>query len=167
MKKRIGLSIAVLLSLLVFLLFGWSESMALDCNDDATKEVVLTKLFVYPSFIGAKSKGKIKSDLSEEEFEKDLLAESKLSYSNGELSITEKAKPDGNEKMKFSLSNIKTTNIKNNNDRCECGADFTAEVIRDGKAEEIFPKQEISYTSELAADSKKHSVTVKMGDTFF
>lgn len=155
LKNEALLVLVVLVSCLVPL--GCATKNAPDCSDNKTKEIVLKKILIHPTYVGAKSKGT--TNKSEQEFEKEFLANANLSYSNGVLTVSEKQNPDY--KVRFSLFNTRTTNIIKGIGKYECAAELTAERI-DKEHSEALAKQEITYTSELADNGKKHFVTIKM-----
>lgn len=159
LKKMVSLSLVLTFTFLGSL--GCAAKKAPDCSDDKTKELVLKKILIHPAYVGAKSKGH--TTLSEEEYEKDFLAKTNLSYSNNELIATFKETPD--QKLKLYLSDTRTINLIKDIGKYECAAEFKADIIDKGQSSEFMPKQEITYTSELADNGKKHFVGVKMVST--
>ncbi|MGC2062389.1 MAG: hypothetical protein WA610_05375 [Thermodesulfovibrionales bacterium] len=160
--KKVSLSLVVLLITITWLgLLGCAAKKAPDCSDNRTKEIVLKKIFIHTAYVGTKSKGK--TDKSEEEYEKESLVGTNCSYSNNVLLVSDKYNPD--DKAKLTLLNIRTTNIVKDIGKYECAAEFTAEKIRGGSSTELLPKKEISYTSELADNGKKHFVVVTRSST--
>ena len=156
-REKVPLFLVVLLINITCLgLFGCAAKNAPDCSDNRTKEIVLKKIFVHTSYVGAKSKGK--TDKSEEEYEKESLASTNYSYSNDVLLVSDKDNPD--DKAKLTLLNTRTTNRVKDIGKYECAAEFTAEKIKGGSSAELLTKKEITYTSELADNGKKHFVTV-------
>ena len=161
-RKKVSLSLVVLLITTACSgLLGCAAKKAPDCSDNRTKEIVLKKIFVHAAYVGAKRKGI--TDKSEEEYEKESLASTNYSYSNGVLLVSDKYTPD--DKAKLTLLNTRTTNIVKEIGKYECSAEFTAEKITGGPSTGLLPKKEITYTSELTDNGKKHFVTVTRSST--